>query len=243
MRKVIILISVVLISIFIISCSTNTKTIYIEKVETSSEVFTTTDFVETVTNETSTKQIETTTKSIETTTENKKGMTKHKVGSFVNLYFDESYCEVKCTVTKVRSRYYEQEELVNISVYMKNGYYFSGLYKDNYNSENLIASYESSLISANKEINVYIDYSMKVLYFVNENEYLTGFYSVANKTNIGMIDPEIYSQSGYELVGYKVGNKIYNFSDSFPTDKPTINVDCVWEKVTPSNEGSTLKTS
>ena len=232
------------------SITSNTET---NKTTTSSATETTTNTTTSTTNSTSTNT-ETTSVTEEVTSAITEPLavvdntphdpTNHKLGSYVNLIYDEYYCDVTYSVQKGIGT----SEKVSISVSMKNGYYFSGLYKDNFNEENLIDNgADFCVIKSNREVNIYINYSIKVIYNnVGGNGTYVDYYPIAYykcpvALNAGMFEISDYVLSEYRTEdGYLVSP-----GSRFPANKSPYNVYCVWEKVTPSNEfvteGTVLK--
>lgn len=237
----------VMIFLLIVSCSNNQTTQTTSKVETTSTTQNQTQGTEKV--ETTNVITETTSKTddpIEVSSDYSDNKV-YKVGSYINLHYNEDYCTIESSVEKGLGT----SEVVKITVTMKDGYIFDAFTQNDYlpnvpdgkpEEEKKVLSTDNILaIGADDDIDVYLNYSMTVVYHANggkvkgsDDETVTttfplSYYKCPTTLKYGTFEREGYVLSEYAFSSDGDGDRV-SLGSRFKPNGSTEHLYCVWEK-------------
>ena len=178
-----------------------------------------------------------------------------KVGSYVTLEYNPMYCSVKSEVKKgLGSR-----ETVTLTVTMKDGYIFDGWSTYDYivnatektQSEIKVTTTETYSFDTNAAIEIFVNYSMKVVYDANGGKTKDGkttldtTFSVSEfKCPSTLPDQGQFVRDGYVLSEYNTkadgtGTAV-SLGSKIRSDSSTLTLYCIWLKETPASDFSYL---
>ena len=260
-KKILAVVICLVMVITVVACNTSggDTTTSKDTVETTTKTSTTTAVTDVTTKQDETDVTTETTKE-ETTTGtdplvyvNGYDPIAEKVGSYVILEYNPMYCSVSSEVKKgVGSK-----ETVTLTVAMKDGYIFDGWSTNDYicnitkwkngnASKVSITKTETYTFDASSTINVYVNYSMKVVYDTNggttkdgKSTMDTTFCLSEYKCPSTLPDKGYFTRDGYVLSEYNTkpdgtGTAV-SLGSKIRSDSSTLTLYCIWLK---TNEAS-----
>ena len=242
--------------------TTQTTTVETTETETTSKTGTTTETTSsTVTTEETTPE-ETTTSVSPTVYIDGYDPVDVKIGSYVTLQYNPMYCSVESEVKKGLG----SKETVTLTITMKDGYVFDGWSTldyicnlPNYEGDDpkKAASYktitdsitttETYSFTASNEMNVYANYSMKVVYNTNGGKTSDGkttldtLFSLSEyKCPSTLPDKGYFTRDGYVLSEYNTkpdgtGTAV-SLGSKIKSDSSTLTLYCIWLKENPASD-------
>ena len=240
--------------------ATTTKNTVTEQTTSDKETTTAPDTTtERVTTTTSGTVTETTSKTEETTSKETTSSTDPveyldgydpmsvRVGSYVTLEYNPMYCAVATEFKKGLG----SSESVTLKITMRDGYIFdgwsSGDYICNGKTATLLSSELTYTFSTNQEMNVYANYSMKVVYNANGGKTKDGKDSLDTTFSLSeykcpstLSDQGYFSREGYVLSEYNTkadgtGTAV-SLGSKIKSDSSTLTLYCIWLKTNDASD-------